>query len=268
MNDGIARISPALMSRVTSDLGIHPPPAAFQGRFGSAKGMWIVDHTDETGDEWIETFGSQRKWVCRWEEKQHRTLEVKSWSPELKPALLNTQFLMILQDRARNKAKLFETLRDRVQTQLAEDLDLTRSLESPEAFRQWIRNNSSSFIRAADMDKGHEFLGGLPDSKTATLERFIDAGFDPRRMKFAWDIVSEIQEHNCQKLLTKINIKLKKSTWAFMVVDFSELLEPNEVHLSFSNRFKESPDDMTGPRFLSNWDILVGRCLAHFASDI
>lgn len=66
MNDGVARMSPAVAARIKVCLGLTVIPSAVQGRLGSAKGMWIVDVTESSDDLWIEIFPSQRKWDLDW----------------------------------------------------------------------------------------------------------------------------------------------------------------------------------------------------------
>ena len=46
MNDGIGRMSSSLARKVSESMGLLDVPAGFQGRIGSAKGVWIRDKTD------------------------------------------------------------------------------------------------------------------------------------------------------------------------------------------------------------------------------
>jgi len=78
MNDGIGRMSLALMQKVRSSLNLSELPSAIQGRLGSAKGMWIVDNSRPPDVIWIEIYPSQEKWECDWDDPAHRTLEVRS----------------------------------------------------------------------------------------------------------------------------------------------------------------------------------------------
>lgn len=102
MNDGVARMSPAVARGVRDCLGLTTVPSAVQGRLGSAKGMWIVDGTTADDDIWIETFPSQRKWELDWDnaDQDHLTLEVRNVASMPKSAGFNLQFLPVIEDRA------------------------------------------------------------------------------------------------------------------------------------------------------------------------
>lgn len=61
MNDGAARISATLAGKIALMIGLDLIPSVFQGRFGEAKGLWVVDYNDKEGDDWIEIYPSQQK---------------------------------------------------------------------------------------------------------------------------------------------------------------------------------------------------------------
>src|SRR5437868_15114609 len=76
MNDGIARMSTALARQIRDIMHLDDIPAGFQARFGCAKGFWIRDTEDTSNEIWIETYPSQRKWKCDYQDEDHRTFEV------------------------------------------------------------------------------------------------------------------------------------------------------------------------------------------------
>ncbi|EWY82913.1 hypothetical protein FOYG_14996 [Fusarium oxysporum NRRL 32931] len=102
MNDGIGRVSLALMRKVQHALGLDYLPSAIQGRIGSAKGIWVLDIGTQPSRIWIETYKSQEKWNCDWEDPQHRTLEILTRSAGLEIAQLNHQFISILESHVKH----------------------------------------------------------------------------------------------------------------------------------------------------------------------
>ena len=64
-----------------------------------------------------------------------------------------------------------------------------------------------------------------------------------------------------------MNIGIGKSTYAFMIADPLAVLEENEIHLGFSNTFRD-PKDGWGQVLLHDMDVLVARLPAHLPSDI
>ncbi|KAH7029191.1 RNA dependent RNA polymerase-domain-containing protein [Microdochium trichocladiopsis] len=259
MNDGIGRVSPSLMSKVKEHLGLSETPSAFQARLGSAKGMWIVDFTDSSGEDWIETYPSQRKWECDWHDEAHRTLEIKAVSTALTPARLNLQTLQILSDRASDRGMLREVLGARLEAGLREEFRALREANNPLLLRQWANEKASYFRELFDHDK----LGGLPNSIEDRIAFLLDAGFD-QSQKYLQKLIYKCQKQMCDKLRNDLKITIGKSTYAYMTVDFAGVLGPNEVHMCFST-FNDGENDRHD---LDGRDILVGRCPAHLPSDI
>lgn len=64
-----------------------------------------------------------------------------------------------------------------------------------------------------------------------------------------------------------MNIGIGKSTYALMVADPLAILEENEIHLGFSNIFRD-PKDGLGQVLLHEMDVLVARLPALLSSDI
>lgn len=268
MNDGVGRMSKKVARMIQADLGLSSPPCAIQGRLGSAKGMWIVDVNDATDKIWIETYPSQRKWVLKATDEEHRTLEIRSWPPEkLRSASLNLQFLPVLEDRAMDKQAMRETISKLLEDNLRQELsDHRQSLDSPIQFQKWISANSAHrFDRLA---RGHvPFQGGLPREDEEIMACMLNAGFDPWRNWFLNTKAYNAQFQMCEKLRKKLNIKIGRSAYFFMVVDFQNVLEEDEVHIAFSDRFRADTEDWEGT-MVHGVDVLVARSPAHFTSDI
>jgi hypothetical protein len=265
MNDGVGRISPSLMRKVRDVLGLHAIPSAIQGRLGSGKGMWMTDTTNLERGDWIETFPSQRKWNCDMSPEAHRTLEIRSYSMNLIPASLNKQFLPILEDRARDVTALRQTFVDNLTTRSEEETEsLKEALQHPELFRKWVRGlNPRDSFRISS--QGMPFLAGLPESTEDIMSFLVDGGFQPMQLKFLQDVVFQAQKRRGDDMKDELHIKIPKSTYAYMLVDFQGILKPNEVHLCFSSKFDDGTDELSD---LDGMDVLVGRCPAHLPSDI
>ncbi|KAF3769514.1 hypothetical protein M406DRAFT_35624 [Cryphonectria parasitica EP155] len=270
MNDGIARMSPAVAKAIRDRLGLLTIPCAIQGRLGSAKGMWIVSEAPGApfSDEiWIETYPSQRKWELDWgkADPQHRTLEIRSYASMPKPASFNLQFLPVLEDRAPDKGLMREAVGSLLKDNLQRDLDgQKKALQCPLQFRQWCHENSRhKFDRIVH---GHvPYQGGSPVEDEELMNSMLDAGFEPKANKFLSDIAYNLQKRKCEILTKKLNITVGRSAYLYMVVDFRGVLRENEVHIGFSTAFQA---DENWARTMVQGPVLVARSPAHFVSDI
>ncbi|KAI2778960.1 RNA dependent RNA polymerase-domain-containing protein [Daldinia loculata] len=269
MNDGIALMSYGLARAVRDMMGLQDVPAAFQGRFGSAKGVWLRDTNDTSDAIWIETTPSQRKWNCDYIEDDHRTFEVRNESRELKSANLNLQLLPILEDRAINAAQMKIQVGNFMRDSLMRDLDAQKAaMQSPTQFRLWVYENSPS-SRRTERTKHCQvpFTAGLPNSREDIMAFLLDSGFDPTKLKFLSDIAWKLRMEKCQELQERLNVRVGRSTYAYMVVDFLGILEEDEVHLGFSSKFTDEQSGFS-ETFLHGFDVLVARTPAHYPSDI
>ncbi|KAM5351031.1 hypothetical protein ACJ41O_003754 [Fusarium nematophilum] len=263
MNDGIGRMSRNLARKVASHLGLIEAPCAFQARIGSAKGMWIVDVDDDGLDEddWIETYPSQRKWECDFEDIHHRTFEVREWSRELRPAALNQQFIPVLEAQAPQSHRMREAIANHLVNGLREEIGgQIAAMTHPTNLRVWMHRG---FDRST---LGHvPFLGELPERDEDAVSYMLDAGFDATKCEYLRDLVWSMQKRQADQIKAKMNIRIPRSTYAYMVVDFTGTLEEGEVQLAFSSKFQADGESDT---LLDGIDILVARAPAHFVSDI
>ncbi|PSR84433.1 RNA dependent RNA polymerase-domain-containing protein [Coniella lustricola] len=280
MNDGAGRISPRLMQRVRDELGLQSIPSAIQARLGSAKGMWVIDATEtDTQAEWIETYPSQRKWKygdgedatmrgARGIHEAHRTLEVISWSADLTPASLNIQFLPILDDRARDKKLMWDTVTGFLVTEAEEQTKtLLTALQQNEVFRKWVHDQTRSNIKylGSGPNNSMPFLGGLPQSTEDAMSFLADGGFSPMQLKFLQTLVFQTMKSKGEKMKQDLKIRVSRSTYAYIIPDFWGVLEPGEVHLSFSAKFNDGVEELSD---LDGRDVLVARSPAHLPSDV
>ncbi|KAB8296442.1 hypothetical protein EYC80_009183 [Monilinia laxa] len=84
MTDGAGKMSLSLARKIVFKLELSYIPSAFQGRFGEAKGLWIVDRNEDNENDWIELYREQ----------------FVGHSTPLKTADLNTQLLPLLMHQA------------------------------------------------------------------------------------------------------------------------------------------------------------------------
>ncbi|KAK4135212.1 hypothetical protein BT67DRAFT_419358 [Trichocladium antarcticum] len=268
MNDGIGLMSRSVARKVRDALGLIDIPSAIQGRMGSAKGMWLMDVADTGTEDWIDTYPSQRKWNCNWADPYHRTLEVRSVSSELKSAGLNLQFLPVLEARAKDMGLMRQAIGARLTNDLERQFeDQKAAFKCPLQFRQFANENWSG--RSDRVKYGQvPFLGGLPENKGEILNFLLNSGFDPRKQKYVQDLAWELQKQRCDILKTKLNIKVGRSAYIYMVIDFWGVLEENEVHLGFSSKFRAESEADASYTLLADCDVLVARSPAHFVSDV
>ncbi|KAI3336350.1 hypothetical protein HD806DRAFT_527959 [Xylariaceae sp. AK1471] len=269
MNDGIARMSTALARQLRDIMHLDDIPAGFQGRFGSAKGFWIRDTEDTSNEIWIETYPSQRKWKCDYLDEDHRTFEVLNASKELKSATLNLQLLPILEDRAINKLEMKERVGNFMKDSLESDMKSQKdAMEDPALFKLWVHENAAPQRRQDRVRPGHiPWIAGLPTSREDQMELLLSQGFDPTKLEFLRNIAYDIRKAKCQDLQTKLNVKVGRSTYAYMTIDFLGVLEEDEVHLGFSSKFSDEQSGFS-ETFLHGMDLLVARTPAHYPSDI
>nr|ALJ83735.1 RNA-dependent RNA polymerase [Colletotrichum lindemuthianum]ALJ83739.1 RNA-dependent RNA polymerase [Colletotrichum lindemuthianum] len=265
MNDGIGRMSEALARKVKDVVGLTDVPSAIQGRFGPAKGMWIIDTNNSPDELWLETWPSQRKWNCDFEDAEHRTLEFRSHAAEPRSASLNVQFLPVLEDRAADKAAMRKAIGDSLVDELNREFEKQKNaMDNSLKFRQWV--NEISMARKQRMRHNRvTFLGGLPDSTEETMNFLLDGGFEVQSQKFLQEHAWELRRTACENLKKKMSIKVPNSAYLYMVVDFTGVLAEDEVHICFSSKFKT---DSFSNTMVQGRDVLVARSPAHFVSDI
>jgi hypothetical protein len=268
MTDGAGRLSQSLAYKINNQLGLSYLPSGFQGRIGEAKGLWTVDVNDERPGDWIELYASQ----CKWEPDpnqdnvHNRTFEVIRWSGPLKSAALNLQFLPLLVDRAKSPDRMQAVLADLLKGGVNREIEsLQEAMGDPLSFRKWLRENNSN-IDDRLKNGAVPYRAGLPVTTEERLNMMLDAGFDPKKLHFMNDLARRAFKNKGDELKKKLNITVGKSTYAYMVPDFSGVLEPNEVFIDFSS-FIDNVSGFAGVH-LKGVDVLVARSPAHYASDI
>ena len=267
MNDGMGRMSRSLARKIAECLGLDRTPAGYQGRIGCAKGVWIIDVDDDglEDDDWIETYQSQEKWNCDFQDVHHRTFEVKDWPRDIRSAYLNQQFIPVLEERALDRMAMRKTIAEHLVNNLMSDLDAQKaSLGHPADLRLWLRQSGQA--RGSSVFDGHvQFLAGLPNSNEDAIAFMLDAGFDQQKLKYIQTSCQDFANDRAQDLKRKSHIKIPQSANMIMVADLQSVLEEGEVHVSFSSRFQVEGFCDT---LLEGMYILVARSPAHLPSDI
>lgn len=147
-----------------------------------------------------------------------------------------------------------------------EELDgQKRALQSSLQYRQWTHENSSH--KEDRLTHGDvPYLGGMPQEDEELMNCMLDAGFDPRSNAFLKRIAYDMKLRKCQALKKKLNTKVGRSAYLYMVVDFWGVLKEDEVHIGFSTAFEA--DDAWSKTMVHGTDVLLARSPAHFISDI
>jgi hypothetical protein len=142
---------------------------------------------------------------------------------------------------------------------------LQEAMDDPQSFRKWLRENNSNIDDRLKIG-GVPFRAGLPVSTDERLNMMLDAGFDPKKLYFMNELSRKAFKNKGDELKKRLNIRVGKSTYVYMVPDFSGVLEPNEVFIDFSS-FIDNVSGFDGV-LLKSVDVLVARSPAHYASDI
>lgn len=275
MTDGAGRMSQALSKKISQMLGLSHLPSGFQGRFGEAKGFWSVDPKDRSPDEWIEVYDSQRKWIRKggtlddrdFNDPAHRTFEVNKFSGKLKSADLNEQLMPILMDRAKSKRDMRDALVKLLDSCLRNEVNKERiAMNNPQSFRKWVRDSNTGLT---DRVKNGcvLFKAAMPDALDEKMNMLLDAGFEPLKLFYLKELARIAYERKCEDLHQKMNVTIMKSTYAFMVPDWTGSLKEGEVFLNPSEGFSDEGLSLFDGLPLEG-HVLVARNPAHFNSDI
>lgn len=270
MNDGVGTMSRALAQAIWANL--RPDgngsdiPSAFQGRIGSAKGVWIIHPLDDSVDDiWIKLHSSQTKFKCAFEDVHHRTFEVVGWSRKPSSAYLNQQFIPILEARSTDIEAMRAAMSKHLIKSITDEVEQgTGTLEDPLGHLLLMQKHGS--FKSADKESSGSvpFIGGLPNSPSDVITTLLASGFLPK-MKLTADFIWNMAKERLEGLLNKQKIEVPRSTMALMVADFAHVLQEGEVHFSFSDKFTV---DGFSDTLLEGMDILVARTPAHLPTDI
>lgn len=164
---------------------------------------------------------------------------------------------------------MMKTIGEILERSLCKEMEEQRmAIQDPCRLRLWVQNNATSTLREAHLRNGEvPFVGGLPKLGEDRINFLIDGGLDPRELRILWDLTFKLRKDKCEEMKSRMNIRIGRSTYAFMVVDFWGLLNEDEIHLEFSSNFQDD-DSHFSETYLHNLDVLVARSPAHYTSDI
>lgn len=265
MHDGIGRMSITLGRRIANLLDIHPTPSAFQGRIGSAKGVWIIDTSDTSEETWIDIYDSQIKWKCDFIDDHHRTFEVKTYSKALKSGELTHQFIPVLEDRAIDANRMRDVIANRLQESLMSEFEINNGIEINILLLEWITQNMRTEASPSGNTENVAYCGSLPLSLEDQAILLLQSGFCVKKSRHLHNLITKIVDFKSAELEQKMRVRIPCSTNVLIVADFTGTLEENEVHLSFSNTFEAEGFYDTN---LEGMDVLVARSPCHLPSDI
>lgn len=272
MNDGCARMSETMARHIWRLVGTDSKsvPSAFQGRFAGAKGMWMVDKDENmprlgNRNFCIEVTDSQLKikpHPCEMfnADDEQMTFEVNAFSTSLKPADLNVQLLNILYHRGVPKENLGEMLKRDTNMSFS---GLAGSMSSALSCRLWVQNYGQ-FTEARYKTGSIKYNGDFPDEDAEQLILLLESGFQPGESSLVTELLRKFLKNSLARYVEQMKIRVPYSTYAFCIADPMGILEPDEVHLGFSQIW--SPE--FGETELHNRDVLLGRLPALLPSDI
>ncbi|KAI9687656.1 MAG: hypothetical protein M1820_010413 [Bogoriella megaspora] len=293
MNDGCGRISLGAMQEIWRILGkTGPIPSAIQGRIAGAKGIWFLSApTDTTSAEhreiWIEITDSQLKFSPHEEDlhdstfdPRRTTFELLKYSQPLRSTTLHLSFLPILKDRG----VPVEKLRSQIEGHLDSERDiLMQTLDDPVKLRMWI-NARHSMLEESSRDGEVPWAAGLPLMATEkvilllevdrffthllhTITNVAKSGFEPITCRFLATAVFRVVNMLFSMTLRTLSIPLGRSTNTIAIADPYGILAPGEIHLAFSQTFR---DEQSGEdiMYLDSREALVARHPTLRRSDI
>ncbi|KAJ9604834.1 hypothetical protein H2200_010949 [Cladophialophora chaetospira] len=270
MDDGCALMSFPLAKAIWASYGgSGEVPSVVQGRIAGGKGLWIVDYEGRFRDVsergyWIQVSDSQLKIKPHPRDRHdadssQRTFEVLKYWSDCKEGHLNMQLVTILEDRGIPRSVLGQAL----ESDLTDFSDsLSNAMRDPVALRQWMQEHGYN-----SRSGGNKILGSFPDSKKSQMKVLLESGFHPRDCDKLWSAATDLLKDHMSDYLDKMKIRVPHSTVVFCAPDPCNVLEENEVFLSFS---KPITDPATGfsETALDDTDILLARNPAYLASDM
>lgn len=270
MNDGCARMSMTLAKAICQSLALREVPSAFQARVGGAKGLWMVvpdPDFDDLGEDGIclEIADSQLKIKphpkddCA-ADKEKRTFDVCDWSRMPKPAYLSTQLLTILEERGVPRHVLAQLLRTDMETQYKE---LQEVIADGARLRGWVASTGSYPKDPLELN----WTKAWPENKAKRAIMLIEHGMDPSSLSILLDLLRELLAADLSRYVDRVQIRVPCSTYLFCIPDPYHVLQPDEVHLKFSDIWKDNVSAFS-ESYVQGMDVLVARLPARLPSDI
>ncbi|KAF3919079.1 hypothetical protein ABW21_db0204148 [Orbilia brochopaga] len=266
LTDGCGLVSPAVLRRIKTHLGLSYVPSAVQARIGPAKGLFVADPKApvDSDEVWIKIRGDQKKFEGISDDAAHRTLDINGISSPLSPSALNRQFLPILLQNGVPFEVFADLLREDIRRQIGELLESGR-LDDPIFLRGYVE-------RIKLLASRHRYdtiptMGRAPKSQGERVVFWLEGGFTLENPMVRKSFL-EILDDYCADIEQKMHITIPKSCTAFCVADPSGKLKEGQVYLRFSDPRSFVDEKTMLPTDIVLGDVLVARNPAHFASDI
>jgi hypothetical protein len=247
MNDGCSLISVGAAKELCEDLGIKGfRPVAFQGRINGCKGVWMVSAPYDTTEpkhrrRWIHMTESQRKVIPR-DENLTNSCEPDRWSFELvkytcspKPSTLNLDFIPILQNRHISRDKLQQVIQSQLEMDFSAFFD---SLDDPVSLRRWLHPEFSG-MEELNRKLGVREAGNFPSDWVEKSIKLLESGFNPLTNQYLAMCIQQVVKLWLSSVRSKLKIHLGKSAMALGVADPTGCLKPGEIHMAFSETFRD-----------------------------
>lgn len=268
MNDGCARISVGaalkvwdMYRRVTgSDEAF---PSAFQGRIRGAKGMWMVSAEAHTRDQahldvWIEISDSQSKFEPTEADESdatynaHRlTFNHVQHSSVNGSTDLHISFIPALVERGVEKAVIANLMNKHLDMERKQLLEM---LTEPVKLHNWVTKQGS----AAPVSGILQWQAALPVATAERVKFLLRAGFTPQESPYLAKTLTKLVNQQQAVVEQKLRAPLGSATYLYGLADPENVLEPGEVHISFSSPFIDEFSRQTY-RHLDGLEILVAR---------
>lgn len=271
MNDGCARMSRKLASKVSEYLGLDHTPSVFQGRISGAKGLWMVEnditlHPDASKQRgfWLEvSTSSQLKVLPHPKDRlnadpEQRTFEVLAWSKPPRTSVMTKQLISILHHGGVKKEQLEERLRANTHGYWT---DLLIAMKDPRHLRLWTRQHEN-----VDREKGTVMLGSFPNDRAEQINFLLESGFLPGDNEIIVSRIRNFLASYLEDYVDRLHLKIDMATSVWCVPDPYGILEKDEIQLNFSQPWV-CPD---GQLLTTLWDLecLVFRSPGYLPSDV
>ncbi|KAF2665358.1 hypothetical protein BT63DRAFT_62686 [Microthyrium microscopicum] len=267
MNDGCSLISLGACQEIWKNHS-GMMPSVFQARINGAKGVWIRSASPATArgedqSHWIQITDSQKKFFHHEEDATADFFDPVRWTFDVvqssnKPTTsnLHRDFIPILIDRG----VPYDNIQALIINVLDEERDgIIQAFQDPCVLRCWLQQHLPS-------NNSDSRDGSLPSGPVAKANMLLEAGFDPKKLRFlAQELYQPIWWH-FNKIMKSLSIPLARSTMVMGIADPYRVLKPGEIYLSFSHGFEDADNE----RILSlmGRDVLVARHPALRPSDI
>ncbi|KAF2203470.1 hypothetical protein GQ43DRAFT_498971 [Delitschia confertaspora ATCC 74209] len=277
MNDGCSLISMGAARAIWKALKQPGPiPSAFQGRFGGAKGMWMVSTAATTRDPehtriWIKITSSQLKFKPHYVDTSDElpfdelrlTFEVNGWSTHPVPSELHIAFIAIMADRGIPMHTIAALMKRR---QNLEREDLLEAIPDPKCMRAWVHKQGSKKEETFRETDNPLWMGGLPQSLNEKIIFGLETGILASNYALSYWFAKFV-ELQYMWMEQRLGVPLGRATFLLGVADPLGVLESGEIHVQFSSSFV---DDFSAESYLglTDIDLLVGRQPACRRSDL